>query len=48
MAGAVGIGPTIKVLETLVIPFHHAPLMEEPCSLNAVLIIADTTTKENF
>ncbi len=25
IAGAVGIGPTTKVLETLVIPFHHAP-----------------------
>lgn len=26
LAGAVGIEPTTKVLETSVIPFHHAPV----------------------
>lgn len=37
MAGAVGIEPTTRVLETLVIPFHHAPTLahdnasSEPC-----------------
>ncbi len=27
LAGAVGIGPTTRVLETLVIPLHHAPML---------------------
>ncbi len=27
LAGAVGIEPTIKVLETSVIPLHHAPII---------------------
>ncbi len=26
LAGAVGIGPTTKVLETFVIPLHHTPI----------------------
>jgi hypothetical protein len=29
MAGAVGIEPTLKVLETLVLPLNYAPLMVE-------------------